>query len=1179
MRRASEPTDAGTTAAFRSARAVTFNEQAPRPADQRQGGRYRGPSDSGRDDPASLLKDFDSKLQSIQEVLARYQSERTVQGRGGAGAGAAAGAAGGAAAGGAGAPGGTGGAAGGPGSDGHSHEREPRINSAPSTARRWQPQQQQLKSHDSGQQQPQQQLQQKRVLNPANVMDEEVYVRHVLATPRRIKSAVPGVSRALSARIEYYRCHRDKAQEKAERAREEQLAAQRERETCTDVSGAGGSGAASTAAASVAASTGPPINFVEANRRSIVPSALPPSLQLAIETIRDQALSNLAASTGRSSSGRRGGGGGGGGGTPSSATASGSGAGDASSRSSWRPWSGMPPPSPSAAFARGSSAATVPYTSLTVSPVTTPATGDRPGGGGAASGGFYTSRTIGITSGPGGAGLLQPASEPEWEAAGGGGGTRPGGGAGRSAAAAAGGRHACVSWDGSADGDSGGGRSGLSSPSVFLTTVDVASRGAKMAGTASPTTGGDASSSSPAAPPSGRAYFGPGRMMGSASPVGAPPGGSRDESPTGRSRSPAASSGAATALPSRPATASTSSLAPYGYGVNGAAMRASTNSPGGIGFGLGSTGASGKGGPGSTCGSGDVSLAAAAGAGGVDTRRLRLALSARPASGGSPTKRMDFIAEHAARRVERAIYAAEVRERAAALDAERRRHIVALSEQRAAARREEEAKQVAARALAEKQERQRQWTAIVGLCSKLSFVAERIMDDRRVRKLRALRKKAAVKIATWYKGILLRRRQVELVSLIQRLRHLFVPYLAAQKVLVRQRCANRIVSFLEYTSTANMAVVGVRRLKAEVDVLQSSWRSALLVRYMQRQILYNQLTRLEREIVGANKRAERNVQNQMMRLGKSVNILEPDAAMLPPTRSFRGLSGSLSFRTQQALNAAGQQLQGGQGQGGQLQGGGMSGLQGGPQGGPQLSGQLGIGYDALAVIPANDGGGMGTTSRGVTNTRQYDRSRQPGRGVLLVHETGGEEDDEVLRGHTEMVPREVREQVVSSFLLDARREHRKLLEQYSNEKMLYLARKPIEEMRQKMLRDAGLSVEPDMKAPVMPHMRLVYPRTKLRELLRRAVEINAARLAAAEERRQQEAAAVAEGGRGGGGGGGGAAHWLSGERGGGGVLWADQAGKGGGGGERGRRTSLSRKSLAATSHRQMQMRMLPSAGL
>ncbi|GIL80529.1 hypothetical protein Vretifemale_9721 [Volvox reticuliferus] len=955
MRRASEPSDAVPITSLRSARSVAFNERIPRmsgelPRSNRN--RIPIPSDSGRDDATSLLKDFDAKLQSIQEVLTRYQVDKTTQARGGAGAGGT-GAGGSVAA--------NSGASGGPIAGDyhhlHGHDRPASgSSSGPSSNRRWQSQQQQ---HQQQQQQPQKQQQ---PLDPAAIMDEEVFVRHAMASPRRVKSAVPGASRALSARIEYYRTHRDKAQEKAEKAREEQLAAQRE-----STNGFVGGVAGST------------INFIEANRRSIVPHALPHGIQMTIDSIRDQGLSSLAACSRRR-------------GATGSSTGSGTGAVPDSGRSS-RPWSGLRTTTPST---RGGGGLCSPAASSVASPWTA---------GAASVSGYYPSRTVGMSTGAGGggaaagAGWVQPFPGMECEASEavqghGGSITGPAGqGPGVGARPAAGARRTSTSWDGSADGGGGGnasyiadGRNGRSNQSVFLTGVDLPAANTNEQGTS----------------------------MGATSPVG-----SREVSPVGRSRSPvAASSGATTAIRQRPVTANAvgSTHGTYTYGVNGVMMlRASTTSPG-----------TGRG-----SGTGEGSLFYGTSGTAVDTRRLRLALSARPASGGSPTNRMEYIAEQAARRVERAIYAAEVRERAAAIDAERRRNIVAAAEQRAALRREEEARQVQARALAEKQERQRQWTAIVGLCSKLSFVAERIMEDRRVRALRALRKWAAVKIATWYKGILLRRRQVELVALIQRLRGLLRPYLARQRVLVRERCAARIVSFLEYTRTSNMAVVGVRRLKAEVEVLQNAWRNALLVRNMQRQILYNQLTRLEREIVSANKRAERTFAGQMFRLGKSVNILEPEGPLVPAGltgRSYRTL-GSATTRPANQQQHHHHQMQT-QHQTHQQQQPGYT------------------TYDALAIIPAAQ------DANPLTGRGKYDRMRQPYRGVLL-HEGGGEEEDEVLRMHMEMVPREVREQVVNAFLLDARREHRKLLEQYSNEKMLYQARKPIEELRQKMLRDAG----------------------------------------------------------------------------------------------------------------------------
>ncbi|KXZ41481.1 hypothetical protein GPECTOR_442g326 [Gonium pectorale] len=323
-------------------------------------------------------------------------------------------------------------------------------------------------------------------------------------------------------------------------------------------------------------------------------------------------------------------------------------------------------------------------------------------------------------------------------------------------------------------------------------------------------------------------------------------------------------------------------------------------------------------------------------------------------------------------------------------------------------------------------------------------------EDRRVRDLRALRKEAAIKIAAWYKKILIKRRQRELADFIARFRQVMLPHVMAQREAARQRAAERLLHFMRFAAGANMAVVGVRKLKAGVELLQSAWRTSLLVRGVQLQSLCNQVARLERELVAANRRAERNMQTHLMRLGKSVNILEPDAALLPspapagagaaagggggggggggharPLRSPGAVSVALGPASGPASPAAGSRGMGsahahGHGHGGFLEGAGAA--------------------RALELVGVATG-----------TARQYDRSRQPPRGVL--HDPG-EEEDEVLRGHTELMPREVREQAVEAFLFEARRAHRRLLEQYSADKAVYLARKPIEEMRQRMLRDA-----------------------------------------------------------------------------------------------------------------------------
>lgn len=52
--------------------------------------------------------------------------------------------------------------------------------------------------------------------------------------------------------------------------------------------------------------------------------------------------------------------------------------------------------------------------------------------------------------------------------------------------------------------------------------------------------------------------------------------------------------------------------------------------------------------------------------------------------------------------------------------------------------------------------RQRLWTGVVSLCEKLHFMQQQLATDRAVRALRDIQKSSAIKIATWYRGILLR---------------------------------------------------------------------------------------------------------------------------------------------------------------------------------------------------------------------------------------------------------------------------------------------------------------------------------------------------------------------------------------------------------------------------------------
>ncbi|KAG2423144.1 hypothetical protein HXX76_015529 [Chlamydomonas incerta] len=973
--------------------------------------------DPAKEDANVLLKDFDNRFRSIQDLLQRYQAQKTAQARGtslppeeaarGGGGAAAAG-------------------GGGGGGGGDADGGRTAALAAASSRRKMgaqsqsQGQGQRVSSSGAG----------GVAAGPAPTLDEESRIRAEMLKPRRVKSAAPGASRALSAKIDFYRANPELAQRKAEKARTEQLDEQR---------------AAAAAAAEANSGAPPPVNFIASNRRSIMPYSLPYGLQMTIESLRDHGIRTLHVRD-----------------NPGTALAGPTfGIGDRmpinGPGASRRPASAMP------AFGRSTGRA---------------GAGSRVGSAG-------------------------PAAS---VAAAGGGGGRPDSGVHAAWTAAHQHQHHAQTHaherpfpDPTVAHDDGHHAHESHTSTLFLTAVDVPGP----------------------SHPSSDAPGGPGRGSASGTAPHSPPAGSYHQAPP-HSPPTGAHPGLSLNLPQSPYRPGSgmphSPYGPYSPRTGGGhAGGAQPGSPAGPHQAWAAAGLHGGPPEGSVVGSSMAGY-------GVDSRRLRLVLSSRPASGGSPTRRREFIAEHAAIRAERAAHAADVRERAWALEEHRRRTIAMAAEVRAQQRREEEARQAEAKAAAELQERQRGWTAIVGLCSKLAFIAEQVQEDRRVRSLRALRKAAAVKIATWYKGILLRRRHRELVELVQRLRRLVLPYVATQKVALRQRCALRLVEFMQYAESSNMAVVGVRRLKHGVELLQTSWRNALLVRNLQRSALYNQLTRVEREIVTANKRNERNMQLQMMRLGKSVNIMDPDSALVPAGY------GSMHSRAGAGAASVGQSMRS-MTLGGDSMRSGATGAAGFGGGWGDWQSNAGASQKSMAAgLPGSPSG----LERG--GSRSYDRSRLPGRGAL--HDPGDDEDEALAR-HTEMVGREAREAVAERFLLAARREHRKLLEKYSADKAVYLARRPIEEMRQKMLRDAGLHVEPEVRPPVMPRMRLVYPRAVLRDLLKEAVQVHGERMArlAEEEEAQRlveeaEAAEAAQFGHGGG-------HH------GGGVTWGDNAYHGG----------------------------------
>ncbi|KAG2484731.1 hypothetical protein HYH03_016478 [Edaphochlamys debaryana] len=937
-------------------------------------------------DPGALLQDFDSKLKSIQDVLSKYNATKAAQARGGTGAVA---------------------------------PSEPDVDRA-ATANSKRRAQAAARAAATG----------------LELTAEDLAGRTGFEAPRRVKSAAPGATRALSLRIEYYRQHMNLAVEKAERAKAEQAALEAEK-----------------AAAEGDGGGAPRIDFVSANRRSIQSFGLPYPLQATIESLRDQGLDEFR---------RRG--------VPA-ATASGGGG----SRPGSRPLSAVP------AYARGSGGVSA------------------AGGGGPAWRPFSAGRTgppsrpfssapRPASSRPGGPAQAQAQVHEAWTAHVGGATHRSSAPSISSPSAAGPGLGPSVAWDteaGPSESASVAGPGARGRSSTFLTQLQAqqAAYGVIEEGDDDGETGdgGD-----------GRVFY---------------------DSPDPRTPS-HASTPASPAAHHRPPRSAPPGVHGTGAGGGGRPPTGlSVQVPGG-GAGVSPAGG-GRQRPFTASaavrrGSYDTSTVGARA--GVDGRSLRLALTARPASGGSPTRRLDFIAEHVTLREQRAQHAMEVRERAAFIEAERRAAIANAAALRAQQRKEEEERAAAERAAAELAARQMQWTAVVGLCSKLHFLAEQVAEDRRVRSLRAMRKEAAVRIATWYKHILLRRRQIELVELMQRLKRLVKPYVARSRVVVRQVAAERIVHFLRYAESSNMAVVGVRKLKSGVEVLQTAWRNALLVRNLQQTALYNQITRLEKEVVINNKKNHRNVQLQMMRMGNTYDIMIPDATGYgtPGYAGGYGYGGGYgtSFRHRPSPSA------------------GISMRSGGFAAAAALAGDS---SRSLALSLYNE---QSYASGGHT----YKRGRSARERERLLPPPDPEEDhDEVLKAHMDIMPREMRERVVDSFLLEARKAHRKLLEKYSADKALYQARRPLEEMRLKMLRDAGFTkAQPELQPPEMPHMRIVYPRADLRELLKKAMALNQARLAriqeeAEAERQRWEEQRARNGDAGAGGGGGG-----------GGVMWADQ---------------------------------------
>lgn len=115
--------------------------------------------------------------------------------------------------------------------------------------------------------------------------------------------------------------------------------------------------------------------------------------------------------------------------------------------------------------------------------------------------------------------------------------------------------------------------------------------------------------------------------------------------------------------------------------------------------------------------------------------------------------------------------------------------------------------------------------------------------------------------------------------------------------------------------------------------------------------------------------------------------------------------------------------------------------------------------------------------------------------------------DVLLSQHIKMLPKEVREKLLKGVLITERRAFAHRMEKHRTDLKNYQAQARIEEIRQRLMSEAGLVVQPRSRRPARPIMLVLLPRPRLKRLLADGIE-SLNRQKAQTERAEIEAAAL-----------------------------------------------------------------------
>eukprot|EP00210_Caulerpa_lentillifera_P004620 g4406.t1 len=225
-----------------------------------------------------------------------------------------------------------------------------------------------------------------------------------------------------------------------------------------------------------------------------------------------------------------------------------------------------------------------------------------------------------------------------------------------------------------------------------------------------------------------------------------------------------------------------------------------------------------------------------------------------PGVGGSPTAREDYL-KHSARRHSAASVRHEmVREkRDAELRLRYERKVASANRAMLIRGRSAVERQLA---LEREQSMQRcnAWHTIVALCCRLEAMKELLITNRHRRAIYLREKEAAVKIATWFKAKLIERRRFQLIESCRRFHQFSTAAVQQNKKRIRKKCALRILDFIQKEINTTQMMSAIQKLLRYTVLIQRCWRSLVVSRQAQVELLNLQLAKFEGHLLTYNRK-------------------------------------------------------------------------------------------------------------------------------------------------------------------------------------------------------------------------------------------------------------------------------------------------------------------------------------